>query len=71
VVVDLEGAGSMDSLMLASLVGADKAISSVGGRMAIAAVAPEVRRILELTGLDKRLDLYETGEAALLSLRRD
>jgi anti-anti-sigma factor len=70
VVLDLGEAGSMDSLMLASLVGADKAISAVGGRMAIAA-APEVRGMLELTGLDTRLDLYQTSDAALLNLQRD
>jgi anti-sigma B factor antagonist len=70
-IVDLGEADSIDSLMLARLVAADKAIGSVGGRMAIAAAAPELRRMLELTGLERRLDLYETGEAALLALRGD
>ena len=67
VVVDLAAADSIDSILLAHLIGADKAVRSVGGRMAVA-VTRGVRRMLEQTGLEARLELHETSDAAVLSL---
>ena len=69
VIVDLSGRDSVDSVALASLVGADKTVRSAGGRMALVAPSPAAQRMLERTGLLGRFEIHESAESAAVSLR--
>ena len=56
VVVDLAEATFVDSLTLGSLTAAAKRVRAYGGSFrVVGAVAPEVRRVFEVTGLDRYL----------------
>ena len=55
VVIDLAEATFIDSLTLGSLTAAAKRVRAYGGSFRIRKVAAEVRRVFEITGLDKYL----------------
>ena len=55
VVIDLAEATFLDSLTLGSLTAAAKRVRAYGGSFRIRKVAAEVRRVFEITGLDKYL----------------
>jgi anti-sigma B factor antagonist len=61
-VVDLEAVEFMDSTALAALVEARRAH---GAGFRLAAAQPEVRRALEVSGLDRHLDARDTVDEAL------
>jgi anti-anti-sigma factor len=69
VIVDLSGRDPVDSMMLASLVGADKTVRSAGGRLALVAPSPAAQRMLELTGLLGSFEIHESAESAAVSLQ--
>lgn len=58
IVVDLTGVTFVDSMMLGVLLGATRRIRPLGGQMRIVVDDPHVRRIFELTLLDRVLPLY-------------
>lgn len=64
-VVDLSGTTFIDSSALGVLIGALKRVSPKGGRVALVVPDPNVRRIFELTLLDRVFDLHDTRVAAL------
>jgi anti-sigma B factor antagonist len=64
-VVDLSRASFLDSSALGVLIGALKRVRERGGRFDVVLPASPVRRIFEITALDRVLDLHETREAAL------
>ncbi|HTP20451.1 MAG TPA: STAS domain-containing protein [Solirubrobacteraceae bacterium] len=68
-VLDLSRLTHMDSMGLGVLVGFHKRLDR-DQRLALAAVPPKHRKLLELTGLDARFDCFATLEDAL-SLRAD
>jgi anti-sigma B factor antagonist len=59
IVVDLTALSFMDSSGLRALVSADDRARRNGRRFAIVPGPPTVRRVFEITQLDKRLDLVE------------
>ncbi|MRH89616.1 anti-sigma factor antagonist [Nocardia sp. SYP-A9097] len=61
-VVDLSGVGFFGSAGLSVLV---EALESIGGRRLKVVASPQVRRPIEVTGLDDLLDVYGTLEEAL------
>jgi anti-sigma B factor antagonist len=63
VVVDLAGVTFIDSLSLSALVGARRKLGD-DGRLAVVAAHEYVRLILQATGLEQVLDVFETREAA-------
>jgi anti-sigma B factor antagonist len=65
VVVDLTGATFIDSMTLGVLLGAVKRLRPRGGRLRIVCADPNIRKIFEITLLDRVFALYGTREAAL------
>lgn len=64
VALDLTGVDFVDSTGLGVIVGGLKSLRREGGVLTIAASAERVRRIFEITGLDKVFVLHETADAA-------
>jgi anti-sigma B factor antagonist len=68
VVVDLSGVTFMDSTGLSVLVGALKRLRLLDGRLTIVAPDDDIRRIFEVTGLDRSFTLCRDREDALEAL---
>ena len=64
VVIDLGGVEFMDSSGLGALVRCLKIARAAGGDLRIASAGPQVRMVLELTGMDTVLTPYADAEAA-------
>lgn len=64
VVLDLAGAGFMDSSALGTLVVMFKAFRDGAGRLCVAAVQHQVRSVLAVTSVDRVIDVYESVQAA-------
>ncbi|MEO5633713.1 STAS domain-containing protein [Gaiella sp.] len=65
IVVDMSGVTFIDSMMLGVLLGASRAAGPQGIDLRIVVTDPHVRRMFELTLLDRVLDLYPLRELAL------
>lgn len=65
VVVDLSKATFLDSMALGVLLGATKRLRDRGGRLRVVAPGSQVRRILEITHLDRVLELDGSRADAL------
>lgn len=63
-VVDLRDTTFVDSMTLGVLLGAVKRLRPHGGKVAVVCVSPHIRRIFEITLLDRVFALHETLEAA-------
>ena len=68
VVVDLTSATFIDSMTLGVLLGAVKRLRPRGGRLRIVCADPSIRKIFEITLLDRVFSLYGTRDAALQRL---
>ena len=67
--VDLTGLEFIDSSGLGALVSARERVIDQNGRLfGICCAEPQVRRMLEITGLDESMGLTETREEALAAL---
>jgi anti-sigma B factor antagonist len=64
VVIDLAEVSFIDSLSLSALVGARRRLGAEG-RIAVVAVHEYVRLILQATGLEQVLDVFETRDEAV------
>jgi anti-sigma B factor antagonist len=64
VVVDLADVSFIDSLSLSALVGARRRLGD-DGRLAVVAVHEYVRLILQATGLEQVLDVFDTRDEAV------
>ena len=64
-VVDLERVSFIDSVGLATLVGAAKRAAAHGGSLQVACALPKIRQLVRLTGLDCRIPLARTLDEAL------
>ena len=64
VVVDLAEVSFIDSLSLSALVGAQRKLAE-SGRLAVVAVHEYVRLILQATGLEQVLDVFESRDEAV------
>jgi anti-sigma B factor antagonist len=69
VVLDLDGTESIDSRGLTSLVESQDNLRELGGDLRIAATNDVNRKILEITRLDTRLDVFDTVIDAVQSYR--
>jgi anti-sigma B factor antagonist len=68
VVVDLSGVTFFDSTGLGVLVGAFKRLRLLDGRLTIVAANDDLRRLFEITGLDRSFTLCRCREDALEAL---
>lgn len=64
-VVDLTETTFIDSMTLGVLLGALKRLKPQSGRMAIVCPDPHLRRVFEITSLDRVLDLSDSREGAV------
>ena len=68
VLVDLSNATFIDSTTLGVLMGAVKRLRPAGGELAIACHDPNIRKIFEITLLDRIFEIYPTPEEAIRHL---
>lgn len=64
-VIDLSSVSHADASALTVLVGTQRRAGLLGGFLRLAAPTPRVASALRATGLDMRLDIYPTVEAAI------
>lgn len=67
VVVDLDGTETFDSRGLTSLIESQDNLRELGGNLKIATANPANRKILEMTRLDERLEVFESVVDAVKS----
>jgi anti-sigma B factor antagonist len=67
-VIDLSGTTFLDSSALGVLIGARKRVGELEGRLDIVLPSSHLRRIFEITALDRVLALHETRASALASV---
>lgn len=63
-VVDLTKVDYLDSTALGVLIGGLKRMREVDGNMALVCPSPRIRRVFEITGLDKIFDIHNSQEDA-------
>lgn len=63
-VVDLTKVDYLDSTALGVLIGGLKRMREREGNMVLVCPSPRIRRVFEITGLDKIFDIFDTAEAA-------
>ena len=71
VLVDLSAATFIDSTTLGVLMGAVKRLRPAGGELAIACNDPNIRKIFEITLLDRVFAIFDTPEEGSRHLRRE
>lgn len=64
-VIDLSGVPFMDSSGLNTILRTDRETRAAGGGLVLAGAGPQVRRLLELTGVDLTIPLVDDAHAAL------
>lgn len=63
-IVDLTKVDYLDSTALGVLIGGLKRMREADGNMTLICPSPRIRRVFEITGLDKIFDIYNTREDA-------
>jgi anti-sigma B factor antagonist len=64
-VVDLDEVDFLDSTGLGVIVGVLKRARTLGGDLRLVCTRPAIRKVFEITALDRTMPLAETAEAAL------
>lgn len=65
VIIDMAGVRFLDSCGVGALIAAVRRVREIDGTVSIAAVCPSVRRVLNLTGFDRIVELFETVQDAI------
>jgi len=66
-VIDLSQVGHCDASGLAVLIGTGRRTRLLGGFLRLAAVSPQVDRVMHVTGLRQHLGVFPTAQAATAS----
>lgn len=69
VIVSMSDVEYIDSSGLGALVGGLKRVSERNGKIVIVCDKPQVRKVFEITGLEKVFPIYDTEDAAVDALR--
>jgi anti-anti-sigma factor len=69
IVVDMSGVDYIASVGIRSLIRPSQGIALKGGKLAVAALKPEIKDFFKLTGLDQMFSVYETPAEAVAALR--
>jgi len=69
VTVDLTEATFLDSMALGVLLGAKKRLAEGGGELDLVVSTPEIRRVFEITMLDRVFEIHPSRDAAGLDDR--
>ena len=67
-VIDLERVTFLDSTALHALIRARERAHRAGGNVAVVSVDPSIRRVLDVFGLARATEIFESADAAALSL---
>lgn len=67
VILELTDLEFMDSHGLSVIIACYKSVSTADGSLTLVGARPIIRRTLEITGIDRRLPLFDTVEAAAAS----
>jgi anti-anti-sigma factor len=67
VVLDLDGTEMLDSLGLTALLNVQEALRALGGELKLATANASNRKILEITRLDRQLEVFESVVDAVKS----
>jgi anti-anti-sigma factor len=67
-VFDVAEVAFMDSSVLREFLRAHREVADAGGRLVVAGAQSTVRRLLELTGIDEAVGLFDTRDEAVASL---
>ena len=70
-VVDLSKVDYLDSTALGVLIGGLKRMRERDGNMVLVCPSPRIRRVFEITGLDKIFDIFNSSEDALESMGKE
>ena len=70
-VVDLSKVDYLDSTALGVLIGGLKRMRERDGNMVLVCPSPRIRRVFEITGLDKIFDIFNSPEDALESMGKE
>lgn len=70
-IVDLSETTFIDSMTLGVLLGALKRVTAAGGRLGIVCPDRHVRRVFEITSLDRVLALFATLDEAIAGVRTE
>lgn len=68
IIFEMSKVGYLDSTGLALLVGAFKRLNENKGTLSIVNPSPRIVRILQVTGMNKIFDIFDTEEAALRAM---
>ena len=71
VVVDLTQVEYLDSTALGVLIGGLKRLREIDGNLALVCPSPRIRRVFEITGLDKIFDMFNAVEEAQSSAGKE
>ncbi|MHB9035946.1 MAG: STAS domain-containing protein [Armatimonadota bacterium] len=63
-IIDLTKVDYLDSTALGVLIGGLKRMREVDGNMVLICPSPRIRRVFEITGLDKIFDIYNSEDDA-------
>ena len=70
-VVNLTKVDYLDSTALGVLIGGLKRMREMEGNMVLVCPSPRIRRVFEITGLDKIFDIYNTEDEALGAMGKE
>lgn len=70
-VVDLTAVDYLDSTVLGVLIGGLKRMRERDGNLRLVCPSPRIRRIFEITGLDKIFDIYNSEQEAREAVRKE
>ena len=68
IIFDFKNIKFMDSSGIGVIIGRYKKISSEGGKVSVINVNARVKKIFDLSGMDKIISIYDTSEEAISSL---
>jgi stage II sporulation protein AA (anti-sigma F factor antagonist) len=68
IIFDFAGVSFMDSAGIGVVIGRYKKVSPLGGKIAIVNARPNIKRILEISGISKISGLFDSVDNALLYL---
>ncbi|HBM81082.1 MAG: anti-sigma F factor antagonist [Clostridiales bacterium] len=68
IIFDFNGVNFMDSAGIGVIIGRYKKVSELGGKLAVANVSMQVKKIMEISGILRIVKLYDSIDKALLNM---
>lgn len=68
IIFDFSSVGFMDSAGIGVIIGRYKKLSPAGGKIAIINPTPNIKRLLEISGILRIAGIFDSADAALLNM---